>query len=90
MVWLKRTSASILTSEEEHMDENEKEWRAEVISRCMEEKGDPPTRAMVRTAEGSPYSWTGSTFAKSASSRHWDDKLWSNPYEGSHHEVELG
>ncbi len=44
------------------MDENAT-WRMEVISRCMEARGYTPARAMVRTAEGSPYSWTGSPSA---------------------------
>ncbi len=64
MVWLKRTFSVILSTADGQMDEDEKEWRLEHLLECMASKGYSPTKVLVKTLSGSPYTLTGSPFAR--------------------------
>jgi hypothetical protein len=63
VAWLKRAFANLLMTEETRGEE-EKEWRIQVITRRLAERGfQSPAKYVDKIASGSPESYQGSPFA---------------------------
>ncbi len=63
VAWLKRAFGQILSTSEDSMDDTEREWRLDVVSRRLKEKGyNTPSRYVDKIAAGSPPSYNGTPF----------------------------
>ena len=63
MAWLKQAFTQILSVVEESMDDDEKEWRLDVVNRRLKAKGyNSPARYVDKIAAGSPPSYNGTPF----------------------------